>query len=124
MRKVTEMTEDELAAAFADPATWASVSAQFEPATTAAPQWKPQQPPATLPAGTPTTQVTIRVPNYLLDFLDSLAELDGARRSDLFRVAVAQYIRRRATPLPNEDEVRAALDILGRAALAPRDHAA
>jgi len=59
----------------------------------------------------PMMLASIRLPVDTVDRLDALAELDGVRRSDVIRDALAAYLRDRSSPV-GRDEAERALDIL------------
>nr|MDT0657281.1 ribbon-helix-helix domain-containing protein [Micromonospora sp. DSM 115978] len=56
---------------------------------------------------------SIRLPVGMIEQIDSLADLQGVRRSDLIRAALADYIGERTSPV-GRDEAEHALDVLRR----------
>ncbi len=74
--------------------------------------------PATQPVGrattdTPMVLASIRLPVVMVEQLDSLADLQGVRRSDIIRDALTAYIAERTLPV-GRDEAEHALDVLRR----------
>ncbi|WP_173160922.1 ribbon-helix-helix protein, CopG family [Phytohabitans suffuscus] len=61
----------------------------------------------------PMMLASIRLPVATVEQLDALAELDGVRRSDIVREALAAYLRDRTSPV-GRDEAERALDVLRR----------
>jgi predicted DNA-binding protein len=71
---------------------------------------------ATEPVARPTTETpmalaSIRLPVAMVEQLDSLADLQGVRRSDVIREALAAYITERTAPV-GRDEAEHALEVL------------
>ncbi|GEM_PF-2198435 len=98
------MTKDEIIAWFDTAPDISPVLASMTPAT------EPVARPAT---DTPMVLASIRLPVVMVEQLDSLADLQGARRSDIIRDALATYINERTSPV-DRDEAERALDILRR----------
>jgi Arc/MetJ-type ribon-helix-helix transcriptional regulator len=65
------------------------------------------------PSDGPMMLASIRLPVATVEQLDALAELDGVRRSDVIRDALAAYLRDRTSPI-GRDEAERALDVLRR----------
>lgn len=61
----------------------------------------------------PMMLASIRLPVAMVEQLDSLADLDGVRRSDVIREALAAYLAERTSPV-GRDEAERALDVLRR----------
>ena len=61
----------------------------------------------------PMVLASIRLPVALLEQLDSLADLQGVRRSEVVREALAAYVAERTAPI-GRDEAERALDVLRR----------
>lgn len=75
---------------------------------------KPATEPVVRPAGeAPMMLVSIRLPVILVEQLDSLANLQGMRRSEVIREALAGYVTDRTSPV-GRDEAERALDVLHR----------
>ena len=74
--------------------------------------------PATEPVSRPVPEVpmliaSIRLPVVLVEQLDSLADVQGVRRSDVIRDALAAYVADRTSPV-GRDEAEYALDVIRR----------
>ncbi len=68
--------------------------------------------PAVAPVGAPAPDgpmmlASIRLPVAMVEHLDSLADLDGTRRSDVIRQALAAYLTDRTAPVSRDDAHRA-----------------
>ena len=61
----------------------------------------------------PMVLASIRLPVTLLEQLDSLADLQRVRRSDVVREALTAYVTERTAPI-GRDEAERALDVLRR----------
>lgn len=59
----------------------------------------------------PMALISIRVPVAMVDDLESLADLQGVRRSDVIREALASYVRERTAPVGPDDAAQA-LEVL------------
>jgi metal-responsive CopG/Arc/MetJ family transcriptional regulator len=55
--------------------------------------------------------ISIRLPVAMVDQLDSLADVQRERRSDIIREALAAFIKERTTPV-RRDEAQQALEVL------------
>ncbi|WP_327009771.1 ribbon-helix-helix domain-containing protein [Dactylosporangium sp. NBC_01737] len=55
--------------------------------------------------------ISVRLPVAMVDELDSLADVQHARRSDVIREALASYIRERTAPV-GPDDAQQALEVL------------
>jgi predicted DNA-binding protein len=78
------------------------------------------------PGDGPMMLASIRLPLATVEQVDALAELDGVRRSDVIREALAAYLRDRTSPV-GRDEAEHALDVLRRVVVGrtgPRPEAA
>lgn len=98
------MTKDEIIA-------WFRTSDNLSPALAS-------MSPATEPSGRPIPEIpmvlaSIRLPVALLEQLDSLADLQGVRRSEVVREALTAYVAERTLPV-GRDEAEHALDVLRR----------
>lgn len=74
--------------------------------------------PATEDADRPSQEIpmmlaSIRLPVLLVEQLDSLAAMQGVRRSDVIRDALAAYVVEKTSPV-RRDEAEHALDVLRR----------
>lgn len=65
------------------------------------------------PGEAPMMLASIRLPVTMVEQLDSLADLDGVRRSDVMREALTAYLRDRTSPV-GRSEAEHALDVLRR----------
>lgn len=98
------MTRDEVLAWFDGADDISPVIATMDPATE----------PVSSPAGDgPMMLASIRLPVAMVEQLDSFADLDGVRRSDVIREALGAYLRDRTSPV-GRDEAEHALDVLRR----------
>ena len=73
----------------------------------------PAEPLAPATSEVPMALASIRLPVTMIEQLDDLADLDGERRSDISRHALAMYIAQRTAPVAR-DEAEYALDVLRR----------
>jgi Arc/MetJ-type ribon-helix-helix transcriptional regulator len=64
-------------------------------------------------ADTPMLLASIRLPVSMIETIDSLAEAQGVRRSEVIRAALASYIDQQTAPVTDDEAVRA-LDVLRR----------
>ncbi len=65
-------------------------------------------------SGEPMMLASIRLPVSMVDQLDSIADLDGLKRSEVIRAALLAYITERNAPV-ERDEAERALAVLHRA---------
>jgi predicted DNA-binding protein len=98
------MTKDEVIAWFNTTDNLGPAVASMTPATEPAPR---------RPAEVPMMLASIRLPVALVEQLDSLADLQGVRRSDVIREALTAYVGERTSPV-DRDEAEHALDVLRR----------
>jgi predicted transcriptional regulator len=105
-----QMTKDEVIAWFRTTSDVSPILASMEPAT------EPVRRPA---AETPMVLASIRLPVVLVEQLDSLAAVQGVRRSEVIREALAVYVVEQTSPV-GRDEAERALDVL-RKVVASRD---
>ncbi|MEV1290366.1 ribbon-helix-helix protein, CopG family [Micromonospora sp. NPDC049679] len=98
------MTKDEVIAWFNTTDNLGPAVASMSPATEPAPRPAPD---------VPMMLASIRLPVVLVEQLDSLADLQGVRRSDVIREALAAYVGERTAPVAR-DEAEHALDVLRR----------
>lgn len=98
------MTKDEILDWFDQTKDLSVLMAGMEPST------EPVRPPN--PDG-PMMLASIRLPVELVEQLDSLADLQGVRRSEVIRAALTAYVTEQTTPLGRDDAVHA-LDVLRR----------
>jgi predicted DNA-binding protein len=96
------MTKDEVIAWFKTSTDLSPVLASMTPATE----------PASRPE-TPMMLASIRLPVELMEQLDQLAALQGLRRSDVIRDALAAYVTDHTGPV-ERDEAERALEVLRR----------
>lgn len=111
-----QMTKDELIAWFRSTNDLSPMLASMVPATE----------PVSRPASeVPMLLASIRLPVILVEQLDSLAKMQGVRRSDVIRDALAAYVVEKTSPV-GQDEAEHALDVIRRivATRATRDQAA
>jgi predicted transcriptional regulator len=59
----------------------------------------------------PMAMISIRLPVSMVDELDSLADVQHVRRSDVIREALASYVRERTAPV-GPDDAQQALEVL------------
>lgn len=59
----------------------------------------------------PMAMISIRLPVAMVEELDSLADVQQVRRSDVIREALASYIRQRTAPV-GPDDAQQALEVL------------
>jgi predicted transcriptional regulator len=97
------MTKDEVIAWFDTTEDISPILASMRPAAE----------PITPASGSPMVLASIRLPVEMVEQLDSLADLDRSRRSDIIRAALAAYISARTAPV-DQDEAERALDTLRR----------
>jgi Arc/MetJ-type ribon-helix-helix transcriptional regulator len=98
------MTKDEILAWFDKAGDLSPLLSSMTPAT---------EPVARAASETPMLLASIRLPVAMVEQLDSLADLQGERRSDVIRAALAAYIADRISPV-GRDEAERALDVLRR----------
>ncbi|HET8659034.1 MAG TPA: ribbon-helix-helix domain-containing protein [Micromonosporaceae bacterium] len=108
-----QMTKDEVVAWFRSTNDLSPVLASMVPAT---------EPVGRPPVEVPMLLASIRLPVALVEQLDSLAKLQGVRRSDVIRDALAAYVAERTSPV-GRDEAEHALDVIRRIVVS-RDRAA
>jgi predicted transcriptional regulator len=97
------MTKDEVIAWFDNTRDISPVLGSMTPATE----------PVRRTAEVPMMLASIRLPVAMAEQLDSLADLQGVRRSDIIREALAAYLTERTAPV-GRDEAEQALDVLRR----------
>src|SRR5262245_42585431 len=96
------MTKDEIVA-------WFDASDDISPMLAS---MAPASEPVTSPTpGIPMMLASIRLPVAMVEQLDSIADIDGQRRSDIIRAALAAYIFERTSAV-GRDEAERALDVL------------
>jgi predicted DNA-binding protein len=112
-----EMTKDEIIAWFKTTTNLSPILSSMTPATEPASRPAPE---------VPMILASIRLPVVLVEQLDSLADLQGMRRSDVIRDALTAYVVEKTSPV-GRDEAEHALDILRRIVAShvdPHDQAA
>jgi predicted DNA-binding protein len=98
------MTKDEIIAWFETTEDISPLLATMTPATEAVQRQSTDG---------PMMLVSIRLPVAVVERLDSVADLQGVRRSDVIREALAAYLDERAAPV-GRDEAERALEVLRR----------
>jgi predicted DNA-binding protein len=111
------MTKDDVIAWFDNAEDISPVLASMTPAT---------EPVTRAPADSPMMLASIRLPIVMVERLDSFADMEGVRRSDIVRRALTAYLAEHTAPV-GRDEAEHALDVLRRLVVArtePRAQAA
>ena len=98
------MTKDEVIAWFKSTNDVSPILESMRPAT---------EPPSRSATEIPMMLASIRLPVVLVDQLNHIADVQGVRRSDVIRDALAAYVTDRTAPV-GRDEAEHALDVLRR----------
>jgi predicted DNA-binding protein len=105
------MTKDEVLAWFDSAEDISPVLASTTPVT---------EPVTRTQADSPMMLASIRLPVDMVEQLDSFADMEGVRRSDIVRRALTAYLAERTAPV-GRDEAEQALDVLRRLVVGRND---